>query len=348
MNPPIPLPDMQAKLRFLASSAAHRGGPVEVIETHMSWVFLDAEQVLKLKKSVRHDFLDFSTLPAREFYCREELRLNARLAPGVYLDVLALQWHDGAFALLPSRLLPAPGQTLDWLVLMRRLPAGHMLDRCIAEGRVAPPDIDALVGVLANFYRASPPLALSPRALGLQLWREQQANRQILSDPRWPLPGSAAALDRLDHALLVHAPALQERAARGHLRDGHGDLRPEHVCLLRPPVVIDCLEFNPSLRRLDPFDEIAFLGLECELAGAPWIAAQLLGGCAEALQDQPGEVLVQLYTARRALLRARLALAHLLDPVPRTPQQWRPRALRYIERAHVALDALERAAAEPH
>jgi aminoglycoside phosphotransferase family enzyme len=109
-------------------------------------------------------------------------------------------------------------------------------------------------------------------------------------------------------------------------------------------VVIDCLEFDASLRQVDPFDEIAFLGLECEMAGAPWILPQLVVGCAAALGDAPPAPLMSLYTAHRALLRARFAAAHLLDAAPRTPHRWLPLARRYIARAEVALDALERGA----
>jgi aminoglycoside phosphotransferase family enzyme len=347
MDPCEQAPGLQAKVRFLQSAAAHAGAgagadaPVESIETHMSWVFLAGDRVLKLKKPVRHEFLDFSTLQLRAFYCREELRLNSRLAPGVYLDVLALQWHDGCFSLRPSRQLPAPGQTVDWLVLMRRLPAQHMLVRRIAAGAVTAADIDALLGVLVDFYRRAPPLAVDPEEHWRRAQREQRSNRQVLLDPRWALPGSARALDRLDAALRELAPALQARAASGRLVDGHGDLRPEHVCLLRPPVVIDCLEFNAALRQVDPLDEIAYLGLECEMAGAAWIATRLFEGYAAALDDRPHPALLHLYGAQRALLRARLALAHLLDPVPRTPDKWPARARRCIRRAAAALDAID-------
>jgi aminoglycoside phosphotransferase family enzyme len=343
MGPTRLPPGLEAKLQFLRSAAAFApsGGPVESIETHMSWVFLAGDRVLKLKKPVRHAFLDFSTLQSREFHCREELRLNSRLAPGVYLDVLALQWHDGRLSLWPSRQQPKPGQTVDWLVLMRRLPAQHMLDRRIASGALTPADIDSLLRVLVAFYRRSPPLAVDPNEYLRRAQREQTTNRQVLLDPRWQLPGSVEALDRLDAALRKQGAALQARAAQGHLVDGHGDLRPEHVCLLKPPVIIDCLEFNAALRQIDPLDEVAYLGLECELAGAPWVATQLLEGYAAALDDRPGPALQHLYTALRALLRARLALAHLLDPDPRTPDRWPRRAGHYLARATAALDAID-------
>jgi aminoglycoside phosphotransferase family enzyme len=154
-----------------------------------------------------------------------------------------------------------------------------------------------------------------------------------------PVRGAVHALERLDVALARHANLLATRASQGRLVEGHGDLRMEHVCLLQPPVVIDCLEFNTELRQVDPFEEIAFLGLECSMAGAEWIARRLFSGCVEALADRPPPALMALYTAQRALLRARLAMSHLLDPVPRTPDKWPALAQRYLECAVAALDS---------
>ncbi len=307
----------------------------------MSWLFFVGNRVLKLKKPVRFPFLDFSTIKAREFYCREEIRLNSRLAPGVYLGLLALQMNGDDFALIPEQHLPAPGTTVDWLVSMRRLPAQHVLQRRIAEARVSLSDIDALLAVLANFYRLAPQAGVTAQEYVARFQSEQAINREVLLRPQFQLRDAAQALGRLDAALVQHAALLGERAARGHVVDGHGDLRPEHVWLLDPPVIIDCLEFNPALRRVDPFDEMAFLALECEMAGAPWIGPRLLAGIAAALDDLPSPALMQLYTAQLALRRARLAMAHLLDPVPRTPQHWPPLAQRYVDRAVAALDALE-------
>jgi len=339
-----------ARVRFLQTPAAHGGHAgtvecVETVETHMSWVFLAGDHVLKMKKPVRYPFLDFSTLAAREHDCREELRLNARLAPGVYLGLLALQQHDGGYALVPEARLPAPGVTVDWLVLMHRLPAQRLLDRLIAAGDVVPEDIAALARVLADFYRRVPPAAVAPADYLARFEREQAVNRDLLLRPGFGLHGADAALDGLDAALQRHAPMLMARAAGGHVVDGHGDLRPEHVCLQPRPVVIDALEFNAALRQVDPYDELGFLGLECEMAGAPWIGPLLLASCAATLGDAPPPALLQLYTAYRAQLRARLAVAHLLDPQPRTPHRWAPLAQRYLERSLGALQQLAAAAA---
>ena len=333
----------KAHLHFLQSPAAHRGHAgavtgVETIETHMSWVFLAGEHVLKMKKPVRYPFLDFSTLAAREFDCREELRLNVRLAPGVYLGLMALQQQRGGLALLPESALPAPGRTVDWLVLMRRLPAARMLDRLIASGGATPGEIDALARVLADFYRRAPTAGVTPPDHLARFQREQAVNREVLLHPACGLPGAAAALDAMAAALAQHTPLLLARAAGGHVVDGHGDLRPEHVCLQQPPVVIDALEFNAALRAVDPFDELAFLGLECEMAGAAWIGPRVMTVCAAALGEAPPAALLHLYTAYRAQLRARLALAHLLEPQPRTPLKWAPLAQCYLQRSVAALE----------
>jgi aminoglycoside phosphotransferase family enzyme len=338
------VPGTEERIRFLQTPAAHAGhagsvAAVETIETHMSWVFLVGDHALKMKKAVRYPFLDFSTLAAREHDCREELRLNARLAPGVYLGLLALRWQAGVLSLQPPE--AAGGQTLDWLVLMRRLPAGRLLDRLIASQQVTPEDIAALAGRLVEFYRHADPVRVDAAEVLARQQREQALNRELLLRPGFAVPGAAPALDGFDAALLRHAGLLRQRADAGRIVDGHGDLRPEHVCLLPPPVVIDCLEFNAALRAVDPFDELAFLGLECEMAGAAWIAPQLITALAAGLGDTPPPPLLPLYTASRALLRARLALAHLLEPQPRLPKHWAPLAQRYVERALTALRAAE-------
>jgi aminoglycoside phosphotransferase family enzyme len=223
---------------------------------------------------------------------------------------------------------------------MRRLPHEHMLAQGIAENRVDPGDIDALVAVLASFYRAATRVTVAAAEYVARFQRELAADREVLLRPQFALLGAAGALDRFETALQQHAALLADRAVRGCIVDGHGDLRPEHVCLLTPPVVIDCLEFNAPLRQVDPFDELAFLALECEVLGASWIGPRLLEGGTQALGEAPPAALLPLYTCHRALLRARLAMAHLLDPQPRMPQRWQPLAQRYIERAVAALDAL--------
>ncbi len=324
------------------SAEAHEGDtrPSELIETHMSWVVLHGERALKMKKSARYPFVDFSRLDARERDARLELHLNRRLAPQVYLDVLALQWNAGEFRLLGTPSLPAPGQTVDWVVLMQRLPDDVMLDRLIARGQVERWQIDRLADTLVQFYRHATVTSMSADEYVANLRNQQRLNGAVLLDARHGLEMASAVLDRLDGALARHSALLRQRVAQGHVVDGHGDLRPEHVCLLDPPVVIDGLTFDARLRQVDPVEEVAYLGMECALAGAPWIGAAILDRLASAMGDIPPG-LAALHAALRAAVRARLMVAHLLDPQPRTPQRWLPRARSYLCAASQWLEQAE-------
>jgi len=324
------------KVRFLASARAHGGVRPEVIETHMSWAFAAGDRVLKLKKPVRMPFLDFSTLEARHFNCSEEVRLNRRLAPGVYLGVVPLvRTSAGALAVGPPD--DAPGEVVDWLVAMRRLPAARFLDAALRAGAVSALDIDRLGDRLAQFFAAARRVDISGKQYVQRFEALQAANRSVLLGPSFAELKAGPVLDAADALLSRHAALLGERAERGHVREGHGDLRPEHIALNDAPVVIDCLEFNAALREVDPFDELAFLGLECRMLGAPWIESRLIDHVAGALGEQPPAAVRSLYGAFRALLRARLSAAHLLDSQPRTRERWLPQAARYLAEARAAL-----------
>ncbi|MBI5719615.1 MAG: hypothetical protein HZC37_18250 [Burkholderiales bacterium] len=312
---------------------------MQTIETHMSWVFMAGDHVLKMKKPVRYPYLDFSTLAAREFCCREEVRLNSRLAPGVYEGLRALHWDGQALTLLPESALPAPGTVLDWLVRMRRLPRSRMLDALLAAHEATPAQVKALADRLLAFYKGLPAVAITGIEYVSRFEREQIVNREVLMRAEFDLHDAAAALRALDLGLRDNAVRLRERADSGHIVEGHGDLRPEHVCLLDPPVVIDALEFNAAFRQVDPLDEIAYLGMECEAAGAAWIGPQLVGCVGSALEVAQHAPLIAWYTAFRALLRARLVAAHLLEPQPRRAGHWLPLARRYVGLALRALAA---------
>jgi len=356
--------DLAAKVAFLSAPSAYPGqiDAVTARETHMSWVFLAGTRVYKLKKPVRFPYLDFSTLARREAACRAELRLNRRLAGEIYIGLAPLMLtaqglclgpcRDGA-ATHSSRAMPrgsAPpttGDILDWLVVMQQLDERYMLDHAIAIGTVPPQALDRLVTLLARFYRSATPVRLTAKA-HLADWRQSLAdNRRALADPRAQVP---AALARLvggvqERFLARHGGLLAERARRGCIVDAHGDLRPEHIWLGNPPRIIDCLEFNARLRANDPFDEIAFLALECERLGSPSVARYLCARLTRALPHPPPRVLVAFYRCHRASLRARLAVAHLFEDHPRSPEKWPAQARAYLQlvrRDALLLDALLR------
>jgi aminoglycoside phosphotransferase family enzyme len=334
MNPVVranAAPSLGDTIAFLRRPDCYRPQPTEVIahETHMSWIFLAGGDVYKLKKPMRFAYLDFSTLPRREQACRAEVTLNRRLAPDVYLGVVPLTDDDGLT-------LGGTGEPVDWLVHMKRLDDRMMLDRMIGEGRLVPKDVDRLADVLADFYRWAEPVTLLPAVHLAEVRRMLALNRSVLLDPRFMLPaGLVRRVDAVLERFLKQCGGLiAARLSARRIVDGHGDLRPEHIFLGERIRIIDCLEFNARLRVVDPFDEIAYLALECERLGAAWAGARLRRRMARRLRDGPTEALFTFYRGYRAMLRARLAIAHLYEDMPRTPEKW-PR----LARAYLALAA---------
>lgn len=322
------------KVSFLRTREAYDNRPpsVQVKETHMSWVFIAGNRVYKLKKPVHFPFLDFRTLEARENNCREEVRLNCRLAPDVYLSVVSLAVDKKGQLSIGRR-----GEIVDWLVEMRRLPDELMLDQAIRRHTIEHDGsgrLDAVADLLIGFYRACPPIEISASTYVEQFAREHAINEAVLCDPRFKLDGAEVAdvVARVRRGIEEGA-MLKDRVKQGLIVEGHGDLRPEHVCLSDPPVIIDCLEFSRAFRLVDPFDELTFLTLECELLDGGWVGEHIMKRCAGALDDHPAQPLLDFYWAYRACLRARIALAHLLEPNPRTPEKWVPLARRYLQLA---------------
>lgn len=333
-------PTLDQKVEFLSRPDAYPAPLEEVLrrETHMSWVFLAGDRVYKLKKPVRFPYLDFSTLALRQVACRAELALNRRLAPDVYLDVMPL------VATAHGLSLGGSGATVDWLVVMRRLGESETLERRIQDGRVKAGQLDRLVATLVQFYRRAIPVITQPARFLSDWQRSISYNRQVLLDPRLACPaGLVRRVDGVQRKFLSRRhELLAERVRERRIIDGHGDLRPEHIWLGDPVRIIDCLEFNRRLRAVDPVDEIAFLSLECERLGAAWAGEHIKRRVFHGLHGGPFEELFLFYRCHRATLRARLAVAHLLEPNPRTPDKWPRLARAYLRTAAADGARLER------
>lgn len=315
--------DPAAKLAFLRS----QGGldhAVECIETHMAWVFLSERRAWKLKKPVRLPYLDHSTVERRRHSCEQEVRLGRRLAPTVYLGVVPLVAGPGGLA------LDGAGEIVDWLVVMRRLPAERMLPRMLAEDSATPADADVLGDLLAAFYHEAARVPLRGVDYRNRLRATIVADAGELIDRG----ASRAQIEAIVQAQLTairrEASALDARLAEGRVVDAHGDLRPDHVCLESPPVVIDPLEFDDDLRRLDAVSELAFFALECERLRAAWFGNRVLARCLERSGDQPPPAIVALYRSQHAMTRALIALRHIDDAPAAEQLRWRARADEYL------------------
>jgi uncharacterized protein len=299
-------------------------GRVDTIETHMSWVFLAGDRAYKLKKPQRTRWFDHTTADARRRSCEQELRLNRRLSPEVYLRVVPVV--GGGRIRAGGR-----GRPIDWLLEMRRLPAADMLDAQIARRRIDRNRVRRAASLLSGFYLGAEPAGWSgPRYLE-HLVADAKAKVASLAEPRYGL--DRALIDEVNRALRhgfeAHAATLEQRAP--WVADLHGDLRPEHVYVGDQPAFIDCLDFDRLLRLLDPVSELAFLALETGRLGAPQVGRWFLDTYRSTTGDDPPAVLWRLYHGYHALVRAAVAIWHLDDTALDHSRDWRGKALRYLE-----------------
>jgi aminoglycoside phosphotransferase family enzyme/predicted kinase len=308
---------------------------VDVVETHISWVFLAGDRVVKIKRPVAYGFVDHTTLEARRQSCLDEVRLNRRLTDGVYLDVMPIVQRDGGYR------VGGVGDPIEWATLMRRLPASGMLDALLTAGD-APPDLAArLAQRLIPFHRDLAPscgctedVAAAATAIVTENLDELAPfARSSLGPIQFDLVATA-----IRQFLATRDELLQSRAVTGWIREGHGDLRVGHVCLEPEGVVqiFDCVEFNRDLRCADVASDLAFLLMDLTRLGASEVATSLLARYREAGLDLPDELL-RLYSAHRALVRAKIAGLEI-------PGSGREEAARHMAEATDFLDLASGAA----
>jgi len=337
LREPSRVPGLERRIAFLSDPASYPEGvrSVRAIETHMSWVFLTERNAYKLKKPQGLGF-DLDTVEAREAHCRTEVRLNRRLADDVYLGVVALRARPAG-----SLAMGGEGEAVDWLVWMRRLPGERMLDAMIRAGTALPGDVRAFMEPLARFYECSVPVAVNgPERRAHLAARIAGIVRDLTGHPRHvPRLGVEDIGDAQLGFLESHDEMLDRRVAQGHCVEGHGDLRPEHICLEPAPRIIDCLDFSRELRIVDPAEELGFLSLECERLYAPWVKEAVFDAYTDMTGDRPDSALVHFYQSCHACVRADLALRHLLDPHPHEPRRWPTLARVYLRLATAHLEA---------
>jgi len=321
-------PDIEAIVAFLRRPQAHadaagESGEVTAVETALSWVFLTPRFAYKLKKPIRCDSFDFGSPESRRHHCEEEVRLNARLAPEIYLGAVPVTASAGG-----ALAIDGAGPPVDWLVKMRRLPADRMLDRAIRAGDVKTRELRIIAGVLVQFFRAAMPVAVPPAEYRRRLADAVTASRRDLTDPSSGLP--VRSVERVTATLrkfvMGQASLLDKRVRRGRIRDGHGDLRAGHVFLGPKAAVIGCLEHDRESRMLDSADELSLLAIECEINGSPGTGKLLLESCCSRLGDAPAPELVDFYKARQAMMRAKSAIRRAAEGHDGDPSRWRGRA----------------------
>lgn len=332
--------ELAERIEALSSPRAyprHVGG-VQVLQTHISVLFFTEERVYKLKKPVALEFIDSRAVEDRRRYCEEEVRLNRRLAPEVYLGVLPVTREaDGRI------LVEGHGQVVDWLVEMVRLPADRMLDVVLEHGRIERAELERIAFVLAAFHgsAASGPdvnrhglPSVVERAV-----RENLEQLQRLFTPANQLLGPA-------ELAFVHAgmrrfieenrELMERRLADVRIREGHGDLHAGNICLVGEDVLVyDCVEFDPALRCADVASDLAFLAMDLDHRGHPGAAGTLVRSYAQTSGDADVGELVDFYKVHRALVRAKVQLLTAMDAAldPEQRAAARVQARRYAQLA---------------
>ncbi|WP_418318188.1 AAA family ATPase [Piscinibacter sakaiensis] len=279
---------------------ARQGRPVKLIETHVSWLLLTANEAFKLKKPLRLPFLDTSTLAARRAFCEEELRLNRRLAASIYRGIVEVrEGPDGAD-------FDATGPVVDVAVRMRRFADGCLWNERLAAGTLTAQQIDAMARRLAEFHRDAAVLPSDSRFGSREVI--ERITRQVLdaqpADPAGPelthlrrwLPGELARLDAF----------WAERRSQGRIRECHGDLHLGNLLQEdgAEPTAFDAIEFDAELRNIDVIDDIAFVVMDLLAQGHSAEAWRFLDAYLEAGGDFEGLPGLRFLMVRRALVRA--------------------------------------------
>ena len=282
----------------------HPAKAVRLIETHISWVLLAGRYAYKIKKALNLGFLDFTTLEARRFYCAEEIRLNRRLAPKIYLDAIFIGGNIEAPELGAQ---PA----IEYAVRMRRFASARQMDRLLARNKIVPGHIDSLATTLARFHGG---LAVAePGSEFGSAAAIHSAALQNFEQLQWLLaqPADRDAVTALRHATEIAYTVcerhFEERRAQGYIRECHGDLHLGNIVLIgNEPIPFDGIEFNPELRWIDVMDEAAFTVMDLLHHQQPEFAYRFLNAYLEATGDYGGVRVLRFYVAYRAAVRAKV------------------------------------------
>lgn len=291
----------------------HAADDLRLHETHISWVVLAGPYAYKLKKPVDFGFLDFSTRERRAAACADEVRLNRRLSPDIYLGVVdVVERGDGYF-------IGGPGRPVEPAVWMRRLPEEGMLPRLLERSAVRPALVRRLARQLAAFHARA---ATGPGVDGHGSPAAVRANWQENFDQVRPFLGRTMAAERerairayVEHFLAEQHALLERRVAEGRIREGHGDLHAASICLDRGrPRLFDCLEFAARFRCADVAAEVAFLAMDLDHYGRADLGEAFVQAYLRASGDAELLLLLDFYKCYRAFVRGKVRSLRLTEP----------------------------------
>jgi uncharacterized protein len=294
-----------AALREAALSESG-GKHVFLIETHISYVLLTGQFAYKIKKPVELGFLDFRSLAARRFYCEEELRLNRRLAPNLYLDVV------GITGSVESPVIGGTGPVIEYAVKMREFSQAALASRTLARGELSASHVDALAAEIAAFHHVAcvaligGPYGTPENVLRAALQNFTQVRPLLNSDAEIAELDALAAWTEREHDAC--AASMARRRGQGFVRECHGDLHLGNIAFFeRKLTIFDCIEFNEEMRWIDVMSEVAFAAMDFRDRGHPDLEHRFLNAYLEITGDYDGLSVLRFYLVYRAMVRAKVA-----------------------------------------
>ena len=303
-------------------------------DTVISKVFLTGNFVYKIKKSVNLEYLDFTTLAKRKYFCEQEVILNRRLAPNIYLAVVPIILKEGQYHLAGC------GTPVEYAVKMRQLPENLSMRSLMRRGKLNRDSINALAGKLAEFYRNGPSCNKigtfgSWQTVGINTeenFRQAQSFvGKIIDERKFQIIRAAT------RAFLIRRKALfDRRVEKQKIRDCHGDLRTGHVYFSDNIQIIDCIEFNDRFRYADITSDLAFLAMDIDFEGYPKIADDLLNAYVDCTKDRELYVLLNYYKCYRAFVRVKVNCFRLQENSHTTSEKFRliRKTGRYLDLAY--------------
>ena len=277
---------------------------LRLIETHISWIILTGEFAYKIKKPVNFGFLDFSTLEKRFYYCQEELRLNRRFAPEIYLQIVAIRGSQH------EPRLDGDGEIIEYAVKMREFSQQDLLSERAARNELDAALIDSMAKRVAEVH-ADCEVDAGDREYGnavvTRRWAEENLTHLAESIPAKLLPDAYHRLCEWYRHNADLVRIIEQRKAQGHVRECHGDLHLGNIALVQDRIVLfDCLEFNPELRWIDTVSELGFVAMDLQARGYPAYCWRFVNRYLEVSGDYAGVALLRYYFVYRALVRAKV------------------------------------------
>jgi aminoglycoside phosphotransferase family enzyme len=306
--------NLPAYIQYLMvnSSYPHPADKVQLLQTHISFVLLAGDFVYKWKKPVNFGFLDFSTLEKRRYYCEQELKLNRRLCPDLYLDVVTVNRAGEQYVLGGS------GEVVEYGVKMARMPQERMMGRMIGAGQLNTGHLDEIIEVLVPFYQqAEGTEAISEfgraAAVGVNVLEnfdqtEPFVDQGAISRAQFVRIGDYA------RAFLQQEQLFEGRRTAGKIRDCHGDLYSANICLTDPVRIFDCIEFNERFRYSDVAADVAFLAMDLDFHGLEEFSRYFIDRFVEVSADSGLMEMLDFYKCYRAMVRGKINLFTAADP----------------------------------